>query len=61
MLKGKVVGVVVAPSHEGAWIEMSSRRRGTRRGAVAPSHEGAWIEILHVAPPSSLTSSRPLA
>ena len=36
---------MVAPSHEGAWIEI--RRTGSlaSKGPVAPSHEGAWIEI----------------
>ena len=36
---------LVAPSHEGAWIEICASTSCARRAAVAPSHEGAWIEI----------------
>ena len=47
-LSGIVVHTVngsVAPSHEGAWIEIMGRSNKSARSAVAPSHEGAWIEI----------------
>ena len=36
----------VAPSHEGAWIEIPHYEGATYEGVVAPSHEGAWIEIV---------------
>ena len=35
----------VAPSHEGAWIEIVRPRVISSHLLVAPSHEGAWIEI----------------
>ncbi len=35
----------VAPSHEGAWIEIPVPVAQTSDTCVAPSHEGAWIEI----------------
>ena len=35
----------VAPSHEGAWIEIALWLIVFVFVAVAPSHEGAWIEI----------------
>ena len=40
-----LVGCAVAPSHEGAWIEIRLLRDRLHHGRVAPSHEGAWIEI----------------
>ena len=35
----------VAPSHEGAWIEIRQDQDRCGPHEVAPSHEGAWIEI----------------
>ena len=35
----------VAPSHEGAWIEIVLLCIVLLGFSVAPSHEGAWIEI----------------
>ena len=36
---------MVAPSHEGAWIEIDADGYISWQYEVAPSHEGAWIEI----------------
>ena len=41
----RAMAAFVAPSHEGAWIEMKEAGYISSDTIVAPSHEGAWIEI----------------
>ena len=49
----------VAPSHEGAWIEIMAFDGFGVDLVVAPSHEGAWIEIKCFASPRLVLSSPP--